>query len=1459
MEKNKYILGVSLLVAFILVLSPLAIARSATENAGNMNAGKDNGAPLGPLAFLWECNLTISEPGGNTDVVSFGEDTLAYDGSTGPGPSGSDAYDAKHAPAPPSEPYMYAFFDDGLVGNSWEKMSRDFRNGPDTYKVWNLTVEWHNSSFTYIPQITIAWNTVELATEYTSVELWNMTGTPTMVADMLTQSSYTYDQGWIYVDPPGIYFWVPAEFEIRCEIGCVTTFSEDFEGLYGTRPGFSDGWLIEDTDGMGYISGVYAYDMWGSYYSSTYAHSGTMMARMDYDYATPYEDWLFTECLDLSTGIPYALSFWYRGSSSATLQDMEVWIGTSQSSTGMTTLLWSDDAISNEYLKGEATVSVSSDDTYYIGFLCQTDTALNAILYLDDINLEIPPDDDVGVTSINEPAGSYLGGTYTPEVTVKNFGINDQTSVPVHMEIFKKDVTGAIEDFEADDGGYIHSGPTDLWAWGTPTSGPTSAHSGTNCWGTNLGGIYDNYANAMLDSISISVPSVNPALQFWHWYDTENSYDGGNVKISTDGGTIWNILGSYLDPYNDDAAASGNAGIPLEPCFTGHNQGYWEKVSFDLSGYAGQTVNFRWHFGSDSSVGSYPGWYIDDVAVVEINYISDYDQTVSVDLLSGESKDLTFPDWTPATPTVIDIEYKIVACTELIGDEVPANDCQEEMVTVGFYHDVGTVEITSPYYGGLGGKGSTFYCENLHDYVPGPGNNICSFDSDIPGTLTVLGMSTAGDFLAGGCFVEDVWYACEYSTVDSNIWQVDETDGTLTLVGASGALLNGIAYDPAGTLYGCSGTDLYTIDTATGVATLVGAMGNTGATMIGIACDGDGNMYGVDIVDDNLYSIDTSTGVATLIGPLGVDLSYAQDIAYDIDEDTLYSTGYKGSTMGGGALYSVNTATGTMTFIADFPIGALGCPSEIANLAIPYTIGDLPQGIAGIIPVEAIVENFGDFTETFDVHATITREDTAKGTVVYDQTVTVTGLGSGLQATLNFPDWDATGEEADFKIEVVTLLPGDDTPGNNDQRYRFALIAEAPPTADANGPYYANIGNSWTVTFDGSASHDNDGGGAPPEISSYLWDFGDGTTGTGMNPTHTYEHPEHSSQTLTVTLTVWDNDAPAEQDTTTTEVIIAPDDDDPPIVQLEYPRGGEQLSGTVKIQWYAVDSEDWGSPSLTLQYSNDGGSSWKLIAKDLVNTIGDADYKDRGEYSWNTGSLPAGNYMVKILAYDTAGNVAKDKSGPCMVGTGAGILVSYVNVETSSNYIRNGDSLTINAGITFGQHISAEYVTADLSGLGKGTSVPADSYDGLTATWTITDVACAPSDGPIAITVTATDGATTDSNTATLIADNTIPELNVISPENALYFRGAKLFALNKPVIIGALTLKANANDLSGIEKTEIYIDNELKETFANSCEWNMNLKLMGRHTLKIVTYDNAENTKVYSQIVRIYNPFGEK
>ncbi|MCK4352606.1 choice-of-anchor J domain-containing protein [candidate division WOR-3 bacterium] len=152
-----------------------------------------------------------------------------------------------------------------------------------------------------------------------------------------------------------------------------------------------------------------------------------------------------------------------------------------------------------------------------------------------------------------------------------------------------------LEDFET--GGTGWTVTNGVWEIGTPTYGPSSAHNGSKCAGTNLGGYYPNNAYTRLVSPSVTLPSLShPSskiiLEFYHWFYLESSYDYGYVQISTDGGSNWTTVGNSVN---------------------GHS-GAWYPYSVDITSYAEQNVKIAFLLYSDGSY-TYAGWYIDDVTI----------------------------------------------------------------------------------------------------------------------------------------------------------------------------------------------------------------------------------------------------------------------------------------------------------------------------------------------------------------------------------------------------------------------------------------------------------------------------------------------------------------------------------------------------------------------------------------------------------------------------------------------------------------------------------------------------------------------------------------------------------------------------------------------------------------------------------------------------------------------------
>jgi len=107
---------------------------------------------------------------------------------------------------------------------------------------------------------------------------------------------------------------------------------------------------------------------------------------------------------------------------------------------------------------------------------------------------------------------------------------------------------------------------------------------------------------------------------------------------------------------------------------------------------------------------------------------------------------------------------------------------------------------------------------------------------------------------------------------------------------------------------------------------------------------------------------------------------------------------------------------------------------------------------------------------------------------------------------LSFDGLASDGEVEDYMIEIST--------GNQ------------PPVANAGGPYTGIIDTS--ITCNGSGSYDPDG-----TIVCYDWDFGDNSTGSGVNPSHIYTDPG----IYTVNLTVTDNKGLSDFTTTSATII----------------------------------------------------------------------------------------------------------------------------------------------------------------------------------------------------------------------------------------------------------------------------------------------------------------------------------
>jgi hypothetical protein len=154
------------------------------------------------------------------------------------------------------------------------------------------------------------------------------------------------------------------------------------------------------------------------------------------------------------------------------------------------------------------------------------------------------------------------------------------------------------------------SSPTN-WEMGNPMgAGPGTAYSGSNCTGTNLWDWYYPFnADITLMTPWVELGTGPQILNFQTWYNMWAGWcnggpDGGFVEINN--GTGWTQI-NPLDGYPDWGRFGGyNTGG-----FTGDSDG-WEFYEFDISAYASQVVQIRFHFATESCRWLW-GWYLDDV------------------------------------------------------------------------------------------------------------------------------------------------------------------------------------------------------------------------------------------------------------------------------------------------------------------------------------------------------------------------------------------------------------------------------------------------------------------------------------------------------------------------------------------------------------------------------------------------------------------------------------------------------------------------------------------------------------------------------------------------------------------------------------------------------------------------------------------------------------------------------
>ena len=188
----------------------------------------------------------------------------------------------------------------------------------------------------------------------------------------------------------------------------------------------------------------------------------------------------------------------------------------------------------------------------------------------------------------------------TPPTNTVTFPLTDDPVRFFVLETFPAPPVSIFgQDFEGGQEGWtVGSDGADgtAWEFGSPSAvGPPAAHSGDNCFGTNLSGDYGMDADIWLRSPEIDLTTAGGAtLIHWEFKDIEEGFDAGSIRVY-------------------DAADDSELAV-LDDSIDGVSDG-WEEASYTLPPEAlGKTVYFCFRFTSDD-LQNFAGWYIDNVEV----------------------------------------------------------------------------------------------------------------------------------------------------------------------------------------------------------------------------------------------------------------------------------------------------------------------------------------------------------------------------------------------------------------------------------------------------------------------------------------------------------------------------------------------------------------------------------------------------------------------------------------------------------------------------------------------------------------------------------------------------------------------------------------------------------------------------------------------------------------------------
>lgn len=299
----------------------------------------------------------------------------------------------------------------------------------------------------------------------------------------------------------------------------------------------------------------------------------------------------------------------------------------------------------------------------------------------------------------------------------------------------------------------------------------------------------------------------------------------------------------------------------------------------------------------------------------------------------------------------------------------------------------------------------------------------------------------------------------------------------------------------------------------------------------------------------------------------------------------------------------------------------------------------------------------------------------------------VSGLPVGATFDTNTGHFDWTPGGSDGGAYPVTFSATDGLASDSEAITITIAAGNDPPVANPGGPYQGATGQP--VSFNGSGSSDPNG-----DNLSYAWDFGDGQSGSGATPTHTYA----IAGAYLVTLTVTDDGVPSLSNTATTSASILnliPAQINlklPPSGAMRVSGGGNQLVG-IEITSQPVSNLNPASVKMSTTYPGAGSVSEISADANKGSSIGDIDGDNvpelvvsfsRASITQLLGNVPNNTVITLVVTATTNAGVPVRGTATVKAKGGGAAAVSAsaapnpFNPQTKVNFtLKNAGSATV--------------------------------------------------------------------------------------------------------------------------------------------------------------------------------------